>query len=276
MHHIKGGMSELPKAFECELKENIVFNFTVTKIRYDSPQGDMHKRVVVKGFQQDGDGKITRRKFTGNAVIITTPVNILRQLQFKHVKKSSTPPLPNRFYKAIEDIWSGPSTKIMLQCKTRFWEKEYGIQGGFTKTNLPIGQIHYPSNPGFNTIPVEEGILMCYTWKQEALLFGSLPPKLAILEAVEQLTEIHPEIEKQFDHGAIQAWYNEPSAQGAYALLKPNQYEHVKWLMYPWRNIYIAGENISFTHGWIQGALESGLRAAYQFYTRNENEHSTP
>ena len=35
--------------------------------------------------------------------------------------------------------------------------------------------------------------------------------------------------------------------------------------------LYFAGEAISYTHGWIQGALESGLRAAYQFYSHNEN-----
>ena len=271
MHHIKGGMSELPKAFGSELQENIIFNFTVTKIKFKSPRDEVHKEVVVEGFKRNG-GYFQPCKVMGNVVIITTPINILRQMQFEHVG-GSTPPLPNRFYSAIEDISYGLSTKIMIQCKTRFWEK-YGIQGGFTTTDLPIGQIHYPSNPGFNTIPeaIEEGILMCFTWKQEALMFGAVEPELAKYEAVTQIAKIHPEIEDQFEHSAmhIQAWHNEPSAQGADALLKPNQYERVKWLVYPWRNIYFAGEAISFTHGWIQGALESGLRAAYQFYTRNE------
>ena len=60
---------------------------------------------------------------------------------------------------------------------------------------------------------------------------------------------------------------NQPSKE----LLKPRQEHNVRWLMYPWRNIYFAGEAISLASGWIQGAMESGLRAAYQFYTRNEN-----
>ena len=46
-----------------------------------------------------------------------------------------------------------------------------GIQGGFTKTNMPIGQLHYPSNPEFKIPNDERGILMFYTWKSEALLF---------------------------------------------------------------------------------------------------------
>ena len=278
MHHIDGGMSELPNAFyKNGLKDNVEMNFSVTKIRYKSTDNDLHHKVVVKGFRQTKDGKWKPLKEEGNAVIVTTPVNILRQIKFVPIEgsggKDTTPPLPDQFYKSIEDIWYGPSTKIMLQTKTRFWETKYGIQGGFTKTNLPIGQIHYPSNPGFHAIPddIKEGILLCYTWKSEALMFGALPPTIAIYEAVDQIAQIHPEITDQFEKGAIQAWYNDPAAQGAYALLKPRQVENVQWLMYPWRNVYFAGEAISFANGWIQGAMESGLRAAYQFYARNEN-----
>ena len=274
MHHIDGGMSKLPEAFGELLKDDITLNFMVTEIEYTSTDEELHKNVVVKGIMQEEDGTFSQREVVGNAVIITTPINILRQLKF--VGTPETPLLPNQFYKSIEAIWYGASTKIMLQCKTRFWEKSCGIQGGFSKTSLPIGQIHYPSNPGFNSIPehIKAGILLCYTWKQEALLFGSLKPEVAIHKAVEQLSEIHPEVKEQFDFGAIEVWYNEPAAQGAYALLKPHQFENVRWLMYPWRNIYFAGEAISFANGWIQGALESGLRAAYQFYARNESSSS--
>ena len=35
--------------------------------------------------------------------------------------------------------------------------------------------------------------------------------------------------------------------------------------------MFFAGDGLSFAVGWIQGALESGLRAAYQFYWRNEH-----
>ena len=41
---------------------------------------------------------------------------------------------------------------------------------------------------------------------------------------------------------------------------------------YPMANIFFAGDGLSFATGWIQGALESGLRATFQFYIRNEGE----
>ena len=114
---------------------------------------------------------------------------------------------------------------------------------------------------------------MVYTWKSEALLFGSVDPQTAVHEAVEQIATIHPQIKEQVETGAVCAWYNPPNAQGAHALLKPTQYQNVRYLMeYPMANTFFAGDGLSFATGWIQGALESGLREAFQFYIRNEGE----
>jgi monoamine oxidase len=219
--------------------------------------------------------------FEGNAVIVTTPLHIIRQIKMKPKDDTATPDLPNVFFQSIEDVWYGPSTKIMIQTKTRFWNKPNalnGIKGGFSKTNLPIGQLHYPTavddeDVDAPLVKTNKGILLIYTWKSEALQFGALHPQTAIREAVRQIKEIHHDIEDEFEVGAVQAWYNEPSAQGAYVLLKPNQFRNIYRLwQYPFLNLFFAGEGISFASGWIQGALESGLRAAYQFYARNEED----
>ena len=276
MHCIKGGMSLLPEAFteknnggwnpEVFLHDKIHFNRTVKEIIYKFDEDDTeNNHVVVKGYFSN-----SRQPFQveGDAVIVATPINILRQIKYTPLDEHTEPP-PQDFHKAIEDIFTGPATKLFIQTKTRFWEKD-GIKGGFSKTNLPIGQLHYPSNVT-GEHPGEKGILLVYTWKTEALLFGSLDPTTALHEVVEQIATIHPEIKDQVETGAVLAWYNHPTAQGAYALLKPTQYQNVRYLMeYPMANIFFAGEGLSFASGWIQGALESGLRAAFQFYIRNE------
>jgi monoamine oxidase len=38
------------------------------------------------------------------------------------------------------------------------------------------------------------------------------------------------------------------------------------------KKLYFAGKALSYCNVWIQGALESGLRAAYQFYACIRNE----
>ena len=277
MHHIYGGISKLPEKFienhaavGVHLEKDITFGVTVNDIEFSAPAGKATS-VVVKGYYTTS-GRPFEEK--GDAVIITTPLHIIREIRI-HAKDSCTKGLPYEFYQAIENIFYGPSTKIMIQCKERFWEKSdmngginSGITGGFSKTSLPIGQLHYPTKEGHP--PTKSGILMCYTWKSEALLFGAMKPEVAIRVAVREIARIHPEIETQWETGAVQAWYSDPSSQGAYVRLKPYQYKHMEFLMYPWENVYFAGEGISFASGWIQGALESGLRAAFQFYARNE------
>ena len=268
MHHIDGGMSKLPEKFYENLHQEITFNVTVNEIQYKATPTDME--VKVSGYYSTSGQPC---EFSGNVVIVTTPLHIIRQIKIVSMDTDPAKQFPDIFYKAIEDVWYGPSTKIMIQTKTRFWDtSEKPIKGGFSKTNLPIGQLHYPTAPESGDVP-EKGILLVYTWKSEALQFGALKPQIAIREAVRQIAEIHPEIEKEYEVGAVQAWYNEPSAQGAYVLLKPHQYRNIERLMYyPFLNIFFAGEGISFAAGWIQGALESGLRAAYQFYAQNEDK----
>lgn len=290
MHTLKGGLSTLPWAFTkndtgVQLGEYIDFGMFVTKVSYTNPNDPNYTSMVSetnpypKVSVTARNDKFQQRIETieGDVCIVTLPLNIIRQVPFE-------PPLRPDFADALMHITYSPSTKILLQCKTRFWEKENGgIFGGFSFTNLPIGQLHYPSNS--EQISKDgRGILMCYTWKQEGLLFGSQPEQMAIAEAVEEVSRIHSDMKNNFEVGAVQAWYSDPTSQGAFAMLQPFQIQLINdYLLYPYPKpdknalhpspppLYFAGEAISYTHGWIQGALESGLRAAYQFHSRNEN-----
>ena len=175
---------------------------------------------------------------------LLTPLHIIREITFD-------PPLPSEIQNALSRVYYGLSTKIFIQSKTGFWEIE-GIVGGF---NMPIGQLHYPrSKEDIDG----RGVLMCYTWGNEALMFGSQSHQNAIAQAIRQISQIHPDIKETFEVGTVQAWYSDPSSQGAYAVLKPDQYLNICKLMYPYRNIFFTGEVISWTTGWIQGAWDSG------------------
>ena len=147
--------------------------------------------------------------------------------------------------------------------------------GGFSKTDQPIGQIHYPSKE--NIVPnTHRAVLVCYTWGQDAIMLGSQPEKDAIASAVRQLKSIHPQIEDEFEVGQVQAWTRDESAQLAFAYLTPNQYQYAleTLLTTDTHPLHIAGEALSWTHGWIQGALESGLRAAYHIFCKYEKPPS--
>ena len=105
-----------------------------------------------------------------------------------------------------------------------------------------------------------------YTWNAEALVFGAMGEEKAIGLAVKQISKIYPEILEQFEVGVMKAWENDPYAQGAFVALEPYQYiEHMDDLTTPTEKIYLAGEALSWSNGWIQGALYSGLMQAYAF-----------
>ncbi len=263
MYTFEHGLEMLPLSFmegndwgwnkEVDLSQNIKFGVTVDEIQYsnDSVTVLCHNETTKKA-----------ERFTSDSVIVTVPLNIARQIKF-------IPPLPKKYYKAMANIYQAPAAKVLLQCRSRFWEAN-GIQGGSTKTDLPICTIVYPSNPGFKIPISERGILVCYSFSDNAILFGSRTKEDAIAEAIKEVATIHPEIEQYFEVGAVQSWSNDPSAQGALCLLKPEQELAKEILLYPHQSIYFCGEALSNCNGWIQGAILSGLRSAYQLFVRNE------
>ena len=291
MHSYHGGLSEIPKAFAAAkpgdktVEEMITYNRTVMKVEY-TWTSSAEKSVTVSGVITSSDQPFS---VTGRSVILTVPLHVLRGIEIVN-NNPNDKSFPRDFQQAIQDITYTPSTKIMLQYKEQFWnnskDPKADITGGFSKTNMPIGQLHYPTEvevvpgPGGAGDLISErsamdkkGILMVYTWKAEALLWGALEESQAIMLAVNQIDRLHPHDTKEhFEVGRRQAWASDPTTLGAFAMLRPKEYISVLYLMqHSWRNVYFAGEAISFANGWIQGALGSGLRAAYQLFRDDQS-----
>ena len=291
MHSLEGGLSALPNAFatQGEMEPLITYNRSVMKVEYTWTD-NFTKSVKVSGVITSSGQPFC---VEGRSVIVTVPLHVLRGIEIVNSDPAGEP-FPKEFQQAIQDISYSPSTKIMLQYKQQFWntgtDPNTDITGGFSKTNMPIGQLHYPTEvvvvpaekkAGVGSkelvdvweprpvTPDQKGILMVYTWKAEALLWGALSEDQAIALAVEQIDQVHPEIDTKalFQVAKRQAWASDPTTLGAFAMLRPQEYISIMFLMQnSWENVYFGGEAISFANGWIQGALESGLRAAYELF----------
>jgi monoamine oxidase len=82
-------------------------------------------------------------------------------------------------------------------------------------------------------------------------------------EALQDVERIHPGIREEYEVGASHAWYGDRWARGAFALFEPGQQSALQAdIVRPEGRIFFAGEHCSLYHAWIQGALESGIRAA--------------
>ena len=244
MSQIVGGSDRLPHAFYEELVPHIRFGAEVTSLDQEPDKVIAHFKTAAGRFRAEAD-----------YMICTIPFPVLRHIEvlkpFSHAKQ-----------KAIRELHYDASTKIFLQCRHRFWETEESIFGGGTITDLAIRNLYYPEH-GRET---GRGVLLAsYTWSEDAQRWGSLSPRDRIEQAIEDVAQIHPQILKEFEGGASLAWHDDPYAGGAFALFEPEQQTRLyDTIIAPEGRIHFAGEHASLAHAWIQGALESGLRAAYE------------
>ena len=246
MYQIAGGTDRLPHAFLPGLQNGIRFGARVTAI-------DQSPSTVTVYYQTLAD----RTKVNADYVISTLPLTVLRHIELLK-------PFSRAKQRAIRELNYDASGKVFLQCRRRFWEEDEGIFGGGTVTDLPVRNIYYPDH-GRDT---GRGVLIgSYTWGRDAQRWSYLDPTARIIQTFEQVAQVHPQMLDEFEVGASHMWQNDEYAGGAFALFEPGQqtrlHQHV---IAPEGRIHFAGEHASLAHRWIQGAIESGLRATLEVH----------
>lgn len=248
-YEITGGMDALPKAFLSQLNENIFMRYKVEKIIQEN------SKVMI---QVNHEQTIERFMVTGDVAIVTIPFSALRFVEIQPYNLFS-------YYKrrAIRELNYIAATKIAIEFKSRFWEKA-GQYGGKSITDLPIRFTYYPSY-GIHT-PGAATVLASYTWADEALTWDSLPDRERIRYALKNLAEIYGEIVySEFVTGTSFSWSKNPYSCGAFTAFEPGQeLELFPYITSPSGKVHFAGEHTTLTHGWMQGAIESGIRVAHE------------
>lgn len=242
MQEIVGGTDLLAKAFYAEMPDRVRFGAEVHAIDHDEDSVTVHYRTAGREFA-----------VTGDYAICTMPFSTLREVEI-------TPPFSREKQQAIRELNYCPSTKILFQTRTRFWEQE-GIVGGTTTTDLPVRRICYPS---YSDTGQHRGVLLAsYTWGQDALRWGAMDDETRVEQALEDVAKIHPQVLEEFEFGTSYDWYGDRWAAGAFALFEPGQESRLQeHIVKPEGRIHFAGEHCSLWHAWIEGSLESGIRAA--------------
>ena len=242
MCQIAGGADNLPHAFLSELGSRIRYGAKMIATDQTPDEVVIHYQTRSGRFEARGD-----------YAILTVPFPVLRHVE---VLK----PFSRAKQRAIRQLHYDASAKIFFQTRRRFWETDEGIFGGGTVTDLAIRNLYY-TDYGKET---GRGILLVsYTWSEDAQRWGSLLPHERIEQALENVAVIHPQIRDEFETGASHMWHDDPYAGGAFALFDPGQQTLLHdEIVKPEGRIHFAGEHASLYHAWIQGAFESGLRAA--------------
>lgn len=251
-HEIVGGTDRLPAAFVQRLRAQPRMGCEVIRVEQDPV-----RRRAAAIYRVGGK----ERREEGDFVLCTLPFPVVQRLLVE-------PAFSQDKQRAIRQLSYDSSTKILAVTRRRFWETDEGIYGGGSFTDLPTGTTWYPAanaevrDPAVSASP---GVMLAsYTWGQAARRLGALGHRERSELALRHLGRMHPQLGEA---GMVQctaswSWDNHRWSGGAFAWFLPGQHSTLhRHVIAPEGRIFFAGEHASLTHTWMQGALESALRA---------------
>ena len=173
------------------------------------------------------------------------------------------PPFSEQRRKAIAELRYDTVTRVILQCRSRFWEKD-GCNG-FGNSDLPQEVFH----PTFDQ-PGTRGLLASYMLGGVGQRSGAMDPDARIAFVSGEMEKVHPGLLDNLEGCVAKVWPADPWAGGAGSEYSPGQLTTLcMGLERPEGRVYFAGEHISVCPYWMQGALQSGLRAAKEVHEAN-------
>ncbi|MBZ5632220.1 MAG: FAD-dependent oxidoreductase [Acidobacteriia bacterium] len=236
---IRGGNDQLPKALASSLGARVHYRTTLLRIQQNS------KQVTVT---VNTSGR--RSQISADYLICAIPFPVLRSIEV-------SPGFSEGKQRAIRELSYNSVTRVYVQSPTRPWIAE-GLSG-FAATDLPIGTVWdcAEGQPGVR------GILECYTSGERARRLASLSEPQRVGTVVENLQKVFPGVSSE--KAVSIAWDADPLVKGAFAWFKRDQMSTLlPHIARREGRVFFAGEHTSPWFGWMQGALESGNRAAHE------------
>ncbi|MFB9391569.1 FAD-dependent oxidoreductase [Streptomyces coeruleoprunus] len=141
------------------------------------------------------------------------------------------------------------------------------VIGGGSVSDNPNRFMFHPSHP----VPGSAGgvVLASYSWADDALRWDSLDDDARYPYALGGMQQVYGQRIEVFYTGAgrTQSWLRDPYAYGEASVLLPGQHtELLRWTGTPEGPLHFAGDHTSVKPAWIEGALESAVRAALEVH----------
>jgi len=235
---VMGGVDQIPRALADALPD-VRLNVPVTSICLKSDG------VAVTCKQAD-----SHLTLDSDFAILATPLTTARLIDFNGS-------LPSAYQSMVNDVSYGAVTKVMIEYRRRFW-KEKGWNGRLGTDSPIVYTWHATSH-----FEHEHGIITAYTGGDNAIILSALSDDERIKLAVNEIEKMFPGSSNLIENTATVAWPNEPYTRGAYMALAPGEVTaHWKTLQEPTGRLFFAGEHATPIQGYMEGAVESGQRAA--------------
>ena len=249
VYAIDGGTDMLAQAFARALRERIWYGAPVTRIEQ-----------TADGVRVACGQRGTEHTLSGDRVICAVPVPTMQKIRF-------APDLAPARRQILDRLEYSPVTRVYLQSRRRFWA-DRGEAGG-ASTDLPIDLVaeHPFARSAEAGAAGPRAVLECHMKGSHALAAGELDEDARLGLALREMEKVHPGFRDHFEGGASHVWHNDPWSGGAYAWWKPGQMTAwVPELARAEARIHFAGEHTSWLSRTMEGALESGNRAAREVH----------
>jgi len=240
---IQGGTDILPHAFSDYLAEHI------------------HLGAPVESIEQNSTGVVVRvsagTEFSADRVLCTVPLPVLNRIQF-------SPQLSDEKLDASSGEYNYFNiTRVFMQFANRFWESE-GLNG-WGNTDWPE-EIWQPTWDRQGP----RGVLLSYLNFNRADEIDQLSEAARIEHVLNRWETVFPGVQDHVEDGTSHSWALEEWSGGAVAWPTAEQETALgAHIGAAEGRIHFAGEHASDYHGWMQGALVSGLRAATEIHEGN-------
>ena len=244
--HVRGGNDRIVARLARDLGERIRTGTSLVRLRR------LADRRLELGLR-DATGDRTERF---DRVILALPFSTLRELD---LSKAGFRPLKLR---AIRELPMGASTKLQLQFRSRFWHA-LGSNGVVV---MDAARFHSTWEPTRGQAG-EAGILNFWSGGSLARAAGTGDVPALAADVADELARALPGVREAWNGRAIRdAWSANPWSRGSYAYYPVGYATSVLGIEpEPEGRCHFAGEHTSLQwQGFLNGAVESGLRAAQE------------
>ncbi|WP_310757328.1 FAD-dependent oxidoreductase [Candidatus Palauibacter soopunensis] len=235
---IPTGTDALPIAFAEALGDRVRYGSPVTRVVRDEAG------VVASYGTGDAAGELR-----GGHLICTVPLPVIDKIVFDPILSAAK-------RAAFEATSYQDVTRVYVQYAERNWEED-GLNGWGLSF---VGGFSEMWHPTWNQ-PGPRGVLMSYMYGAMARTVAAMEPGAIVPDFIDRFDGLFPGSREVAERGTHFAWEHQPWIGAAYTRNDPPFAEHPE-LASPEGPIHFAGEHASVERGWMQGALQSGLRAA--------------
>lgn len=241
---IVGGNQRIPEAMAAGLKTEVAFNQFVRAIR--STKDGVKVTTVGGGI------------FEAKYCICTFPFSALRHVH-------TEPNFEGLQAEAIQSIGYTPVFQAHFVPTKPFWEID-GLPPSMWTDRIPGRFMALKNDP---SQPERVTSCLAFVNGEMARYLDRFDPQAAAMMIQQKLAEIRPSTNGALQLAKAFSWNRTPFAGGAYAYWKPGQITRFsKQMREPLRRLHFAGEHTAVLNRGMEGAMESGERAAFEVMGR--------